>query len=148
MSDQPKDHNYDSLKHPIKRSIETGLTVVSVRADDILEIRFKVDEYEVDVKDQTEILNAIFQLTNGGKNRHHIMVIPGLYGGITKEAREKEMFKSTIFKDQLSISIIAQSLPQRMLGKFYYNFKKDKPSYPFMFFANEEGCLQWIKKLS
>lgn len=140
------EHQQTHRSEALLRVVETGLTTVSVRTDNVIEIRFKKDQYEVDVKDQVEIQNAIFKLTNGGKDRHHIMVIPGLYGGVTKEARDKETFKSTVFKDQLSISIITPNLPQRLLGKFYYSFKKDKPSYPFMFFANEEQCLEWIKK--
>ncbi len=126
------------------RFVETGLTIVGIRKDSIMEIRFKTDNYEVDIKDQMEIQNAVFKLTNGGKERYHILVIPGLYGGITKEAREKETFKSTVFKDQLSICIVVQSLPQRILGKFYFNFKKDKPNYPFLFFGSEVLALKWI----
>lgn len=143
---EQKDQKDKSSVHDLLRSIETNLTVVSVRPPHVIEIRFKKDEYEVDVKDQMEIQNAIFKLTNGGTRRYHIITIPGLYGGITKEARDKETFNSTVFKDQLSISIITRNLSQRLLAKFYYNFKKDKPSYPFMFFANEEQCLDWIKK--
>lgn len=128
------------------RFVETGLTVVGIRKDGVLEIRFKKDTYEVDVKDQMEIQNAVFQLTNSGKERYHIMVIPGLFGGITKEARDKETFQSTVFKDQLSVSIVVRSLSQRILGKFYYSFKKDKPTYPFMLFSDEAEALKWIKE--
>lgn len=144
--DQTQKELNGSTDNSLTRQVETGLTVVAIRTDDIIEIRFKKDKYEVDVKDQMEIQNAIFKLTNGGKDKYHIMVIPGLYGGITKEAREKETFKSTVFEDQLSISIIVQSLSQRLLGKFYYRFKKDKPAYPFMLFASEELCLKWIRE--
>ena len=128
------------------RFVETGLTIVGLRKDGVVEIRFKKDTYEVDVKDQMEIQNAVFKLTNSGNERYHFMVIPGLYGGITKEARDKETFQSTVFKDQLSVSIIVKSLAQRILGKFYYNFKKDKPNYPFMFFGCEEQALKWISE--
>ncbi len=146
MVHQQKDQQRESSNNELLRSVETGLTVVSVRKDNVIEIRFKKDEYEVDVKDQMEIQNAIFKLTKGGTQRHHIMVIPGLYGGITKEAREKEMFSDPVFKHHLSVCIIARNLPVRILGKFFYKFKKDKPLYPFMFFGTEEQCLDWIKK--
>ncbi len=125
--------------------IETSLTYVGISEKSLLEIRFKKDEYEVDVEDQKQIQNAVEKLTNNGKDRYHILVIPGMFGGITPEARDKEMFKTGVFSDQRSISIIVNSLPQRILGNFYFHFKKQKPKYPFQLFSSEEMALKWIR---
>ncbi len=128
-----------------KAYVETSLTYVGVTKTGILEIRFKVNEYEVDVKDQDEIQDAVKKLTNNSKDRYHILVIPGMYGGITPEARNKEMFLDGTYSNHLSISIVVAGLPQRILGKFYYHFKKHKPKFPFQLFATEALALKWIE---
>lgn len=133
-----------NLDTSIINTVETSLTNVSLREGGIIEIRFKLNEYEVDVADQNEIEQAILKLTNNGSLSFHIMVIPGLYGGVTKEAREMEMFESKAYKDQKSISIILFSLFQRLLATMYFSFKKKKLKYPHKFFVSEELALEWI----
>jgi len=123
---------------------ETDLAIVGITKQGILEIRFKFDEYEVDVSDQEELQEVVAQLTENGKNRFHILVVPGKYGSITKEARNKEMFHSDMFSNYKSISIVVVSIPQRIFAKFYYNFKKHKPNFPFQLFASEELALKWV----
>jgi hypothetical protein len=124
--------------------LETSLAIVGITKQGILEIRFKFDEYEVDVSDQEELQKVVAQLTENGKNRFHILVVPGKYGSITKEARNKEMFHSDTFSNYKSISIVVVSIPQRIFAKFYYNIKKHKPNFPFQLFATEELALKWI----
>ena len=45
---------------------ETSLTKINVRNDGIIEIRFKLNEYEVGVNDQLEIHDTIAKITNNG----------------------------------------------------------------------------------
>lgn len=123
---------------------ETSLTFVGITKRGILEIRFKLNEYEVGVRDQEEIKDAVEKLTNNSKDRYHILVIPGMYGGITPEARNQEMFQNETYNNHKSISIIVGGLQQRILGKFYYHFKKYKPNFPFQLFASEELAIKWI----
>lgn len=110
---------------------ETDLAIVGIRKDGILEIRFKFEEYEVDVNDQDQLQEVVAQLTDNAKNKFHILVVPGMYGGITQEARNKEMFKTGSFNHHRSVSIIVGSIAQRIFAKFYYNIKKHKPNFPF-----------------
>jgi len=126
--------------------VETSLTFVGITKEGILELRFKLNEYEVDVKDQDEMQAAVIKLTNDSKDRYHILVIPGMYGGVTPEARNKEMFQNKNYSNHKSISIVVRNLPQRILGKFYYQFKKHKPTFPFQLFATEELALNWINE--
>lgn len=125
--------------------VETSLTFVGITKTGLLEIRFKLDEYEVDVKDQDEIQVAVKKLTNNSQDRYHIIVIPGMYGGITPEARNQEMFQNETYNNHKSISVVVGGLPQRILGKFYYHFKKHKPNFPFQLFATEELAIKWIR---
>lgn len=125
-------------------SAETSLTIISIRKDGIIEIRFKLNEYEVDVNDQLEIHDAILKLTNNGHIPYHILSVPGLYGSITKEAREMEIFETNAFRNQNSLAIVVHGLHQRILGKLYLALKKNKPKYPCKLFSSEELATKWI----
>lgn len=125
-------------------SIETSLTIISVRKDEIIEIRFKLNNYEVDVNDQLEIHDAFVKLTDNGRIPYHILVVPGQYGSITKEAREMEMFETIAFQNQNSLAIVVHGLPQRILGTLYLTLKKNKPKYPCKLFDSEELAMKWI----
>ena len=126
--------------------VETSLTVVSIRKDGIIEIRFKTEEYEVDVPDQLEIAAAFLKLNKDGEKSYHVLVLSGLYGGITKEAREMEMFESPAFKNLKSLSIVVHGLAPRLLGKLYFSLKKQKPTYPYRLFDSESAALKWIEQ--
>ncbi len=128
-------------------SVETSLTMVGLREDGILEIRFKFDEYEVDLPQQQEIHDAVFHLTKKGMVMYHILVVPGKYGGITKEAREMEMFLKPAFKEQFSLAIVVHSLAQRIIGNMFLKMKTNKPKFPSRLFTSEELALKWINKL-
>ena len=124
---------------------ETTLALVGVRNDGIIEIRFKLKEYEVDVKDQHEIHDAFVKLTDNGRKAYHILVIPGKFGTITKEAREMEMFETVVFQNQRSLAIVVHELHQRILGKLYLSLKKSKPKYPNQLFDSEVSAMNWIQ---
>lgn len=127
-------------------SVETTLSIVSKREDGIIEIRFKKDEYEVDVAEQLDIHDAYAKLTNNGSDPYAILVIPGTYGGITKEAREMEMFDFDVYRNQTALAIVIKSLHQRILATMYFNLKRKKPKYPFRLFNSETQATQWITK--
>jgi hypothetical protein len=107
-----------------------------------------LDEYEVDLPQQQEIHDAVFELTNNGSVAYHILVVPGIYGGITKEAREMEMFSKPAFVNQHSMAIVVNSLAQRLLGNLFMKFKRNKPKFPNKLFSNEESALNWIKNMN
>ena len=125
-------------------TIETSLTLVSLRKDGIIEIRFRIDNYEVNVADQQEIHDAVLKLTDNGRSNYHVLVVPGLYGSITKEAREMEMFETKAYQNQKSLAIVVHGLPQRLFGKLYLSLKKNKPKYPCNLFDSEALAVNWI----
>lgn len=126
-------------------SIETSLTFVKKRDDGIIEIRFKQDEYEVDVPDQLQILDACTTLTDNGRISFPLLVIPGRYGGITKEAREMEMFETKVFGNMKAMAIVVRALHQRLLGTLYFSLKKNKPTYPYKLFDSVKNAENWLK---
>ncbi|MBI2269139.1 MAG: hypothetical protein HYU69_02145 [Bacteroidetes bacterium] len=127
-------------------SVETTLAIVSKREDGIIEIRFKKDEYEVDVADQLDIHDACARLTNNGSDPYALLVIPGIYGGITKEAREMEMFDFDVYRNQMALAIVIKALHQRILATLYFNLKRNKPRYPYRLFNSETQAVQWISQ--
>ncbi len=135
----------NSLQNKIKTS-ETKLAKLCVREDHVLEIRFKFNEYEVDVQDQIDIMKSVEEITDSGKTSHFILVIPGLYSGITPEARAMEMFSKKAFRNQKGIAIVVHALHHRLLAKFYLAIKKNKPSYPYLLFSKEEEAEDWLLK--
>lgn len=124
---------------------ETSLAMIGIRKDGILEIRFKFDNYEVDVKDQLEIHEIFMKLTENGRFPFNILVIPGKFGSITKEARKIEMFETSGFQNQISLAIVVNGLSQRILGTLYLALKKHKPKYPYKLFDSEESATEWIQ---
>ena len=127
-------------------SVETDLAIVKIRQDEILEIRFKTDDYEVDVKDQLDIELAVLNLTDFGKKSFHILVVPGPNATITKEAREMEMFTSEAYRTQKSMAVVVIGLAQRIIGTLYFSLKKTKPNFPYKFFNSEAGATLWLKQ--
>ena len=131
----------------IINSNETKLARLSVMEDGILEIKFKIEEYEVDIEDQDEIENAVLHLTEQGKLSFHILILPGRYNSITKEAREQDTLQSIAYRNQRSMAIVIHSFAQRILANAFFTFKKNRPAFPFKFFDTESEAIQWIKEL-
>lgn len=127
-------------------SIETSMATVGIRKDEILEIRFKLNDYEVDVNEQLEIHDAFVKLTKNGIVPYHILVVSGKNGSVTKEAREMEMFETVAFKNHYSLAIVVNGLPQRILGSLYLSLRKSKAKYPHKLFSTEESAIEWILK--
>lgn len=126
--------------------VETTLAILRRREDGIIEIRFKKDEYEVDVAEQLDIHDAYARLTNNGLDPYPLLVIPGTYGGVTKEAREMEMFDFDVYKNQIALAVVIKALHQRILATLYFSLKRNKPKYPYRLFNSETQAVQWISK--
>lgn len=137
----------ENSKIKIINRITTRLADLYVREDDILTIRFKIEEYEIDLNDQLDIQEAILNLTNQGRLSYHLLVIPGRYNSITKEAREKDSFQSNVYKNQRSMAVVTHNLAQRILANAFFTFKKSKPPFPFRLFDTEIEAIKWIKRL-
>ncbi|MBL4706740.1 MAG: hypothetical protein JKY54_19575, partial [Flavobacteriales bacterium] len=73
-------------------SIDTSLANLTIKDDWLIIMRFTLEDYEVNLKNQTEIKEALLTLIGERSSPYAMLVLPGKYGGITKEAREYEMF--------------------------------------------------------
>ncbi len=128
------------------KSIETSLAIVGIRNDNLIEIKFKLDDYDVELSDQIEIHHAISHLTNKGEFLFKVIIIPGLYGSFTKEAREMEMFGKDTFKNLISLAIVVHGLHQRILANFFIKIKNSTPNFSSKIFDSEQQGIEWSLK--
>lgn len=123
----------------ITESIEFDFCTISLRSDGIIEQRFaKEDPYEITAEVLQEFIDAIKTLCKG--KQRCILVIPGLYGSITAEARKMSIQDED--SNTIAIGLIIESLSQRLLSKFY--FKINKVPYPVQFFKSEIEATLWL----
>ena len=123
----------------IIESIELEFCTISLRSDGIVEQRFaKNDPYEITAEVLQEFIEAIKSLSKG--KPRSILVIPGLYGSITAEARKMSIQEGN--SNTTAIGLIIESLSQRLLSKFY--FKINKVPYPVQFFKSEIEATLWL----
>jgi len=123
----------------IIESIEFDFCTISLRSDGIIEQRFaKEDPYEITVEVLEGFIDAIKSLYKG--KQRCILVIPGLYGSITAEARKMSIQDEN--SNTIAIGLIIESLSQRLLSKFY--FKINKVPYPVQFFKSEIESTLWL----
>jgi hypothetical protein len=123
----------------ITESIEFDFCTISLRSDGIIEQRFaKEDPYEITVEVLEGFIDAIKSLYKG--KQRCILVIPGLYGSITAEARKMSIQDEN--SNTIAIGLIIESLSQRLLSKFY--FKINKVPYPVQFFKSEIESTLWL----
>lgn len=124
----------------ITESIEFDFCTISLRSDGIIEQRFaKEDPYEITAELMQEFIDAIKTLCKG--KQRCILVIPGLYGSITAEARKMSIQDED--SNTIAIGLIIESLSQRLLSKFY--FKINKVPYPVQFFKSEIETVVWLQ---
>ena len=123
----------------IIESIEFDFCKISLRSDGIIEQRFaKNDPYEITAEVLQEFIEAIKSLSKD--KPRSILVIPGLYGSITAEARKISIQEGN--SNTIAIGLIIESLSQRLLSKFY--FKINKVPYPIQFFKSEIETVVWL----
>ena len=124
----------------ITESIELDFCTISLRSDGIVEQRFaREDPYEITAGVLQEFIDAIKTLCKG--KQRCILVIPGLYGSITAEARKMSIQDED--SNTIAIGLIIESLSQRLLSKFY--FKINKVPYPVQFFKSEIETVVWLQ---
>ena len=129
-----------SGQREVIESISTELASVSLAEDRIIEIRF-IHEYEVQPTHIATLQKAMRTLGDGNILQK-VLVVPGRYGGISKEARDRDMFDFPNRPVDFSVAIVSTQLHQRLLGSMY--FKLNPKKYRFKFFKSEEEARNWL----
>ncbi len=121
------------------KTIELGHSKVHLRHDGIVQVNFG-DDVELDIKESTEIVNAIGVLTEGKKVL--VLNIAGKNTTATGAARNHSASKDGV-KFTIADAFVSTSLAQKLLGNFYMNFHK--PAAPTRLFDNVEAATDWLK---
>ena len=121
------------------KTIELSHSKVHLREDGIVQIYFG-DDVELDIKESTDIVNAIGVLTEGKKVL--VLNIAGKNTTATGAARNHSASEDGL-KFTIADAFVSTSLAQKLLGNFYMNFHK--PSVPTRLFDNVEAATDWLK---
>jgi len=120
--------------------IELNKVFVELLAPNLVLLSLK-DNITIEVEDIIEIKDINTKLTNG--NNYGLITNSGNYTSISNEARKLTANKEMEGK-RIAMSIIINSLSQRMLVNFY--LKINKPSIPTKSFSNLKDSREWIEK--
>ena len=121
------------------KTIDLGYSVVQLRSDGIVQVDCD-DNLDIDVKESTEIVNAIGHLTEGKKAL--VLNIAGTNTTATGAARNHSASEDGV-KYTLADAFVTKSLAQKLLGNFYLNFHK--PGVPTRIFDDVEKATEWLK---
>lgn len=129
------------------RREDTRLVTITRINESLIEFRFKLDDYKVDVDHQLEFQVALGRIVDDSETPYGLMVIPGKYGGITKEAREMEVFEMKHYKACKGLAIVTSAMHTRLLGTIFMTKKRTKAKFPHRFFKTEEAAIKWLNEL-
>jgi hypothetical protein len=119
--------------------IETPVSKVALRADGILHIDLKPNQF-FSGTDYKDLMDAAYKIGKGKRFLNLITV-----GEDTTVDNEGRVFSTSkegaIYK--IADAFVINSLPQKLIGNFYMNFHK--PYVPTRFFNSKEEALKWLK---
>lgn len=121
-----------------------NLTVCEINDLDngITEIRFH-QKYVVDVAEMREIQTAISKVSE--LHPVYLLVIPGPEGSVTNEARAIPFTNMKGPNSVKAVAIITKLLHQRILGKIFFQYKKEKFK-SYQMFKTEKNAVAWLKQ--
>lgn len=121
------------------KSINLGHSIANLRSDGIVQVNFG-DDIELDLKEVSDIINAIGELTGGKKAL--ILNVAGKNTTATSAARNHSAGPEGS-KFTIADAFVTNSLAQKILANFYLNFHK--PSVPTKMFDDSGKAIEWLK---
>lgn len=99
------------------------------------------DNIEIVLADSTEQYKTL-KARYDGKNRYKILVEPGRYTSISKEARE---FSSVQERNNMTVAtaVLVRSLAHRIIINFLINFTQ-KQNMKMRMFDSKEKAIEWL----
>lgn len=108
-------------------------------------IYIKLDDHEtVELEDSKTNFEFLLSKFNG-KNKHRILVEPGRYTDISKEARE---YSSQLDSNAMTLgtAVIVRTLAHRIMINFMINFTR-QASMKMKMFDNRDKAIEWLMHL-
>jgi len=125
--------------------IDTRLATLTIEDEHLIVLRFKYPEYMVESEDMDAFRNAVDKLTFGKEPYFTMLTISGIKGGISKEARDKEMFNPTDPRIK-AVAMVVETFRQRIIGNLFFKLKKKKPHCVHQVFNTVKDARAWLKK--
>jgi len=129
-----------SIKYKVLESLRHGITLAEHWDNGI--IYFRMDEHSEIKLEDSEFQYRYLQSKYDGINKLKILVDPGKFSTITKEAREystrpesNSMTKAT--------AVVVNSTAQRLLVNFVINFTQ-KQTMKMKMFENKDKAVEWL----
>jgi hypothetical protein len=76
----------------------------------------------------------------------YLLVVPGPEGSVTNEARAIPFANMDGPYGVKAVAIITKLLHQRILGKIFFKYKKEKFK-SYQMFKNEKNAVAWLKEM-
>lgn len=132
MTTTQKNLVVDSRRDRISRIEIWDNGIVFIRIDDNSEVSLQ------DSKDQQSFLKA----KHDGQNKHLVLVEPGRYTSISKEARE---FSTLPESNNMIVAsaVIVKSIAHRIIINFIINFIRQQ-NMKMRMFDNKEKAIEWL----
>jgi hypothetical protein len=125
----------------IKESIRDRVSTVEFLEDGI--VVFKLEDH-VTINVEDAMLHTKYLREHFSGEKFRILVEPGRYTDITKEAREFSAKPENNVYTRAS-AVIVRSMAQRIIINFIVNFTRNQPVNIRMF-DNREKAMEWLEK--
>ena len=112
---------------------DNGIIYIKLDDNEVIELEDSIKQYE--------FLLSKFD----GKNKHRVLVEPGRYTDISKEAREFST-KTDSNLMTLGSAVIVKTLAHRIVINFIINFTR-QTSMKMKMFDNKEKAIEWLMNL-
>lgn len=117
----------------------TRHTEISLIAENLIKIVF-IKDGELDLSEAKEMHNIALELSKG--KPYVVLVLSSKFHTlVTKSARS---YLANI-KDRVAEAIVVESLPNRIMARFYLKLTRLNPSE---IFKTEEDAIAWLKKIT
>ena len=116
--------------------------VITQLDTNLIKIEYK-DDYLVELEDAITVDHIVQEMTNM-KPVFILMNTNGRYSVFSSEAQKYLSYRAPMVVENriMAFAVVVNTLPNRMLAKFYLNFFK--PKYPFEIFKNEKNALSFL----
>jgi len=131
-------------KHLILESHQDRISKIEFWGNGIIFIKI-TDNSEIglcDSKKQHVFLKSKFD----GKNKHRVLVEPGRYTSISKEAREFSTLPETN-EITLACAVIVKSLAHRLVINFIISFTRQQ-NMKMRMFDNKQKAIDWLLSIN
>lgn len=129
----------------ITKKLNVECSEIALLRSGILILKYKAD-YVVELEDVKQVERAFIELSSNG-DIYCLMDTSGRFNNYTNEAQKFLSNEASIVQNKKikGSAVVIDSLPNRLLAKFFSKFFK--PKFPMRIFSTQEEGLAWLNEL-